>query len=410
MGYYHVESKVKIANLKVGMYVSRLDRPWLETPFLFQGFYIRTTSEVDTLSKYCLYVFIDHDKAPYQSQLQNIPAAGQKTNRIADLPKAIIRYQDTKLVEDEIKFAKECHSSLITQVEQMMQDAGNDKALEISKMKLLVKDMVTSIVRNPDAFLWLTKLKCIDTYAYKHSIDSATLAVAFGRHLGLSVNELNHLAVGVMLCDIGKTKLPRGLLSKPGRLSEEEFELVKTHVEHSVSIMQQSGNMSTKSIEIAMHHHERANGSGYPQGLKGSQIPVFSRIAAIVDCYDAITTERSYCKALSPLNAIRCLYEWRDIEFQSELVEEFIQCLGIFPTGSIVELSSGEIGIVLSQNRTRRLRPRVMLVLDHKHVMIHALPVIDLALVETDAESKPLEIVTTHEPWAFGIDPGAFFI
>jgi len=392
------------------MFVSRLDRPWLETPFLFQGFYIRTPNDIKTLKKYCIYVYINTEKMPLSPDKIEIFSGNLNHGDSNSLPNRSKVYKDRSLVEEEIKFAKQCHESLVTHFKQLLIDVQDGRSLALTEMQKSISGMVDSIVRIPDAFLWLTTLKNIDSYAYKHAIGSSVLAVSFGRHLGLSIPELNDLATGVLLCDIGKSQLPKELLTKPGRLSDEEFSLVKTHVSHSVKLMTNTSDIGLAAIEIAQHHHERHNGTGYPQGLSGKQIPVFARIAAIVDCYDAITTKRPYSNALSSLEAIKSLYEWRDLDFQKELVEEFIQCLGIFPTGSIVELSDGHIGIVLSQNRVRRLRPRIMLVLDSNHTMLGHLPVIDLAVELTDKDNNPLEIITTHEPWAFGIDPSVYFL
>jgi len=405
--------KILVQSLEIGMYVGRLDRPWLETPFLFQGFYIQSSRDIATLAIHCEHVFIDTDKEPFGStQIKVFSSASKEPNTAkSKLPKRSCTYEDKTLVEDEISFAKQCRQSLNKHYHVIHEDVENGNNLDLSKISKSIEEMVTSIIRNADAFLWLTKLKNIDAYAYNHAIDTSVLAVSFGRHLGLNKEELTELATGVLLCDIGKIKLPKKLLSKPGRLTNEEFEIIKTHVELGVDILQQAkGNSSREIIKIARFHHERHNGHGYPNGLSGQQIPAFARIAAIVDCYDAITTHRSYCTALSALDAIKCMYEWRDIDFQKDLIEEFIQCLGIFPTGCIVELSTGEFGIVLAQNRIRRLRPRVMLVLDKNQRSLEHLPVIDLVKEETDANGNTLEIVRTHESGVYGIDPANFFI
>jgi len=152
------------------------------------------------------------------------------------------------------------------------------------------------------------------------------------------------------------------------------------------------------------YHHERHDGSGYPKGLKGDQIPIFARIAAIVDCYDAITSHRSYAKALPPSMAIKMLYEWRDVDFQAELVEEFIQAVGIYPAGTLVELSSGEVGVVLSEYRTRRLRPKVMILLDANKKPVTDVQTVNLLETTHTQDGKSLDIVNSLEPDAYGID------
>ena len=405
--------KVPVPNLKIGMFVAQLDRPWLETPFLFQGFYIHNQNDIEILKQHCNYVYVDAEKQERDlEEFRIFSSSSQKKNRDkGKLPTRHCEYEDKIPVEDEIGFAKQCRESLNKHCHKLFVDISEGKTLDLSRMEESIDKMVASVIRNPDAFLWLTKLKNLDNYAYNHAIDTSVLAASFGRHLGLNQSELKDLATGVLLCDIGKVKLPQAILSKPGRLSEREFDLIKTHVELSVEILETAQQkVSREIIKIARFHHERHNGHGYLNGLSGPQIPVMARICAIVDCYDAITTHRVYNRALSPLEAIKCMYEWRDIDFQKDLVEEFIQCLGIFPTGSVVELSSGEVGIVIAQNRIRRLRPRVMLVLDSEHRSLDHLPVIDLVHETRDKSNRPLEIIRTHSAGAFGIDPANFFI
>jgi HD-GYP domain-containing protein (c-di-GMP phosphodiesterase class II) len=402
--------KISVPDLQVGMYVARLDRPWLETPFLFQGFFVSGQEDIDVLKGYCVYVFVDPEKTPVSEQkIDSLISPSKKTSR-KSLPDRSCDYEEKHKVEEEIEFAKQIHLSLNQHYRQLVDEVKEGNKLDISKVKTSLHEMVNSVIRNPDALLLLSRLRALDSYTYKHSIHSSILAVTFGRHLGLNIDELKDLALGVLMCDIGKVKLPRALLKKPGRLSDEEFKLIKRHVDFSIEIVEQAGKPSREVIKTIRFHHERHNGRGYPQGLAGQQIPVFARIASIVDCYDAITTKRTYHDAMDNLEAIRCMYEWRDIDFQAELVEEFIQCLGVFPTGTIVELSTGEVGIVLAQNRTRRLRPRVMLVLDSEHVALDHFPVVDLSTEWENKDGKTIEIVTTHEPGAYGIDPSEFFL
>lgn len=404
LGKVALERKINTEDLKEGMYVSRLDRSWLETPFLFQGFFIKQ-DDIPVLQKYCSHVFVNLDKKNSDIQIPEITAK-PKNNKV--LPPRHTEYDDSVPVEKEIQFAKECHASLSEYMQGIGKTIKEGKPIRLIEISDSVNQMIKSIIRNPDAFMWLTKLKNLDDYSYKHSIDASILAVSFGRHLGLSQMDLQNLAIGGLFFDIGKAKLDESILSKPGRLTTEEFESIKNHVAHSIEILQQTNKVDESILDMIRYHHERHDGSGYPHGLKGLQIPLFARIAAIVDCYDAITTPRIYNQAVSSLEAIKQLYEWRDVDFQKELIEEFIQCIGVFPTGSIVELNSGEIGVVLSQNRIRRLRPKLMLILDSNQVSLDHYPILDLG--QEQAGGNKIEIVTTHEPGSFGIDPREFFL
>ncbi len=407
-----IEQKTDINDLRIGMYVSRLDRAWVDTPFMFQGFYIHDDEDIIALRKHCRFVYTDSTKENIADhKMQTLVSTKQSTsNSIAGLPARKVHYEDTTAVEDEIVIARECHADLNQTVESMAADVKSGNKIDLNKTKKTVNNMIDSIARNPDAFMWLTKLKDTDSYTYRHAMDSSILAVSLGRHLGLSKSELKDLAIGSLLFDIGKVKLPANILNKPGRLTDEEFALVRKHVDFSVEIMKGIKGMPARAIEIAQFHHERHNGNGYPQGLKGTEIPVFARIAAIVDCYDAITSDRTYNRAISSHEAIKQLYEWGNVDFQIELIEQFIQCLGIYPTGSLVELSTGQVGVILSQNRVRRLRPKVMLILDEHKVAYESFPVVDLVLEMEDKHGNALDIVATHEPGAFGIDPKTFYL
>lgn len=406
------DRKVDSKHLKLGMFVSGLDRPWLDTPFPFQGFEVKGNEELAQLKEICEYVYIDTARGiganDYLSDTGlNTQAA---LEALASKSDADPVYKDTVTVEQELKVAKVSHEKACEIIGDFMVDARNGKELRVDAVESVVEGMVESIVRNPDAFIWLSKLKQKDSYTYSHSIDVCALMIAFGRHLGLPKDQLAVLAQGALMFDIGKMRLPSELLNKPRKLNVKEYELVKRHVEFGVSILQRTPGIHKDVIAITVTHHERYNGSGYPRGLRGDKIPFFGRMAAIVDCYDAITSNRPYCEGLTPHEAVRKLYEWRNVDFQDELVESFIQCLGVYPTGTLIELSSGEIAIVLSQNRVRRLRPKVMLVLDSNKQNVGTYPTVDMATTLEDADGVPLEILKAVDPREYNIDPKEFYL
>jgi len=333
------------------------------------------------------------------------------TNTLPDeLDRRQATYQEQTSIEEEIEVAKDIHQSGTQAIAEIMDDVHLGKKISITRVKQAVGGMVESIVRNPDAFAWLAQLKNKDSYTYSHCLDTCALGLIFGRHLGISKEELKVLGTGTLLLDIGKMRMPAELLEKPGKLTEKEFQIMKTHVGHSVEIMRGRKAMPAAAIEMAATHHERHNGEGYPLNLMGKEIPIFGKIAGIVDCYDAVTSDRVYRSAISPHKALRMLYAGNDKDFQAALVEQFIQCIGIYPVGGLVELSTGEIGIVLSQNRVRRLRPKVMLILDRDKKPHKTAPTIDLLTQVSDASGNPLEIKEALEPGAHGINPKEFYL
>ena len=314
------------------------------------------------------------------------------------------KYQDSTGWTDEYPRAKAAVDQLAETVGTIFDQVATGGALDVLKVRKSVDPMIDSITRNPDACIWLARMKQQDSYTYQHSVGASIWAVALGRQLGLPRADLRSLAIGGLLFDVGKLGVPAELLKATRKLSDEEFAEVRNHVNRGVDMIQSSGLMNRDVLDMVAHHHERHDGSGYPQGLAGDKIPIYARIAAIVDCYDAITSHRSYARAIPPSVAIKMLYEWRDIEFQAELIEEFIQAVGIYPAGTLVELSSGEVAVVVAEYRTRRLRPRVMVLLDADKQPLADLKMIDMLNQTTTEDGQPLDIVNSLEPEAYGID------
>jgi HD-GYP domain-containing protein (c-di-GMP phosphodiesterase class II) len=412
-----MNKKTNVTDLHIGMYVAALDRPWLETPFLFQGFIIENEADLKLLKEQCEYVYVDEERITRQNPKFTFKSGQGFARRFDKSVKHEFKdikgkhvYRDKVPVEKELNVARAIREDLEDEFKLILQRVGEGKKLDIENASKAISSMVESVLRNPDAFLWLSRLKQSDSYSYQHSIDSAVLSVSMGRHLGFSKGEMNDLAIGTLLLDVGKVKLPEGLLTKPGRLTADELREIHKHVDYSVKIMTETKGISAKAIEMAYSHHERHDGSGYPRGIKGTEIPLFGRIAAVVDCYDAMTSDRAYSKAIAPHQAIRLLYEWRNKDFQEEIVEQFIQCLGVYPTGSLVELSTGQVGVVLSQNRVRHLRPRIILILDEDKIAYEAFPVVDLIKETEDKDGNPLEVDKVLEPHAYGIDPATMYI
>ncbi|MAL93532.1 MAG: diguanylate cyclase [Haliea sp.] len=399
--------KISTADLELGMYVSGLDRPWLETPFLLQGFRVASEDDLKTLQRYCQYVYVDIEKSQQQEHVLQRKQRIQRPrlSRQALFPtRKLTSYQDSSDWAEEYPRAESAVKQLSQGVEEIFQHARDGAAVDVVRVKRSVEPMIDSISRNPDACIWLARLKQQDQYTYQHSLGASIWAVALGRQLGLPRSDLRSLAIGGLLFDVGKLRIDPELLHTDQPLSAEEFAEMREHVRYGIEMLGETGLMNTDVLDMVAHHHERHNGSGYPQGLKGDSIPVFARIAAIVDCYDAITSHRSYASATSPSAAIKMLYEAKDIDFQAELVEEFIQAVGIYPAGTLVELSSGEVAVVVAEYRTRRLRPRVMIILDADKRPVTGVHMVDLLRETQCVDGSSLEIVASLEPGSYGID------
>lgn len=402
--------KIPVEELRHGMFVAQLDRPWLGTPFLVEGFLVTNDKEIRAFKKHCKHVFIDESRGSLDQQADvSDSASSEAVRRHASLKnsfpgKALKDYEDTKQFSEEIRYAESVYKDFDQGVVKIFDRCRSDQPLELENIRGAVEGICESIVRNPDACMLLHRLSKRDDYSYNHAIGSSIWAAAMGRQIGLPEEDIKSLAFGSLLCDIGKLKVPSSILNKPEALSDWEFEIVRTHVEQGIELVSNCTGIDEAVLEMVTHHHERHDGHGYPNGLKGDEIPVFARIAGIIDCYDAMTSDRPYSSGLSPSEAIRILNHRRDIDFQASLVDEFIQAVGIYPCGTLVELSSGEIGIVAAEYRTRRLRPKILLVADREKKKLETHSYLDLMEVTEDDRGRPLEILRSLEPAAFDFD------
>lgn len=390
------ELKTSIDGLAVGMYVTRLDRPWLETPFPLQGVCINSAADIELLRRYASYVYVDTARGPSPHPQFWISGNSDQMKLKGAAPAPIqvdyIRSDDeyTKLkkcfyeiktpLTQELENAKEIKRIVNDSFKKVLNDLYKGKALDIDLVKQGVEATVDSIMRNPSAFALLLQLEKSDEYAYVHSLGTSVWCAQFGRHLGLERSEVLNLALGGMLLDVGKVKVPNSLLHKREAISPEENTLIHQHVDHSLRILAATKAIAPDVLRMVATHHERADGSGYPEGIKNDSIPIFGRIAGIVDSYDAMTTKRPYTDNIyTPHEAINELYRCRGSYFQAELVEQFIQTVGLYPTGSLVEFSSGEIGVVIEVNDLKRLFPTVMLLLDKDKLPLAEFQTINLS-------------------------------
>ncbi len=404
------------------MYVAELDRPWLGTPFLFQGFEIRSDAELLELKRLCKWVYVDTPDAPIgisaprpaeavappRPQPKVLSDAEQRVAReilkIINQPRAQPVYSDKCEIEQEIPTAREHIAVARTLIYQILDDVRTGKNIDAISAKRVVGSLAESVIRNPDALTCFIQLKNKDEYTAQHSMRVCILALAFGRHLGLDRDTLELLGIGALMHDIGKMKVPNEILNKPASLTDYEFSLMKSHVPRGVEILEGTTGIPRPAIEVARCHHERYAGSGYISGLTGDQIGFFGMIGGIVDCYDAVTSDRPYRAGMSAHAALKQMYEWRGRDFHPGLVEQFIQCMGIYPIGSVVELNTGEIAVVVTMNRVRRLKPRVTLVLNANYAPYSTPVTVDLMNHKTQ-DGRACEIDRVLEAGTFGIDP-----
>lgn len=357
-------------DLKIGMYVSYLDRPWTETDFPFRGFRVDSDEELRRLRESCEYVFVDpqrgDQKTGYQQFFEDKARSAEKERAAEEeQPRD---YEDQHPTEREFRAAKAAHASFRSEVVRAFEQARVGALQDLAGLKAAAEDLVDSVVRMPDALIYLVRTQASGDYLYRHAVACAVMCAAMGRQMGLPRGSLLTLAMGGALLDIGKTRTPSDLLQRTSALtlSSGELHQLRRHVEYSLEIISKADPDNSQLSELVAAHHERHNGSGYPRGLAANSIPVLARIAAIVDMYDAMISERSYGRRATPYEAVRYLKSQRDGDFDGRLVNDFALAFGYYPTGSLVELSTGQVGFVIQQNRFAQLQPRVYVVMDAK--------------------------------------------
>jgi HD-GYP domain-containing protein (c-di-GMP phosphodiesterase class II) len=534
--------KVKSADLRIGMFVADLDRPWIDTPFLLQGFLIEDREQLDQVIGCCSWVMIDPQRsigsayeplpkpkppdrreasesphvvitkvaAPVEGQSedsetssdasqrsalnkktapnnkqadapakgrtsfavemrtasqpdepgddQSVPVdreairtrldadAGRKPGLFSQLKESVrnlfltkqkddidydniedeynttgayVRpsfipetvqltiYEDKLTVEEEIAFAHEAFTRTNDLLHRVTEDIRTGGGLQLENVEAVIDDMVESMVRNPDAMMWVARLREQSISTYGHGLSVAVNLVAFGRHLGYPKNSLSHLGLLGMLLDLGKIKIPIELLEKHERLTPAEFDLVKQHVQFGLDILHQTPNIHSDVLDGVAQHHERMNGKGYPFGLVGEKITVFGRMAGIADSYAAMTQQRNYAETASPHEALQTMSSFAGTQFHSEMLEQFIQSIGAFPVGSLVELSTGEVAVVATHNKLKRLKPKVMIITEADKTVRKFPTTKDLLY---DVSEKPVYIRRGLPPKAFGLDVSEFYL
>mgnify|MGYP000858977188 CR=1 FL=1 len=333
-----------------------------------------------------------------------------RSDALTPMATRLVVYQETQTLAEELPRAREALERSHEVLKKIVEDVQSRGAVHLEKAEEVVNELVDSMQRNPNALIWLSRLKDVDRRTYAHSMQAAIYMVALGMQLGLARDELNHLSLAGMMLDVGKLRVPQDLLEKPGKLSEAEFAEVRRHVEHSLAILAESRGVHHKVLEAVKRHHEREDGSGYPRGKRGEAIGLYGRMAGLVDTFVALTNPRSYAETLSMHEALRQLHDWRGTQFHEPLVEQFVQAVGVFPVGSLVELSSGEVAVVISHNRVRRLKPRVLLLTGPDKTPLGRPVSLDLLYAPAGANNAELTIAQALPTGAYGIDPQEYYL
>lgn len=420
------EREIPVESLEVGMWVCRLDRPWEGTPFLLQGLLIETRADVELLARYCKTVHVDIElsKPEVSQRLRSLPREAAKLgghNTLSglqgtspasagqvDRPAALAPAKTGRMpTPDDLDMARNAIALVVSRTTELFEHLREGQPVTREQIEAVAVPVVDNIARNQDAFLWLMALKRHSSYEYMHAMNCCALSAAFALELALPADRINAIAVGGLIMNIGMVDVPEEILNAPRDLRPEEWAQVRLHVESGLRRAQAMSFSDADTLAMVACHHERYDGTGYPAGLKGPGIPMAGRLAAIVDAFDAMCADRPHRRAISRSEALHELYRLRGTRFHRELVEEFVKCLGIYPVGSLVELNTGEVAIVMIQNALLRLRPRIMVLTDEKKQTLGHFHSIDLSDTREDAS---VHILRTLGPGAYGLDPTELFL
>ena len=436
---------VAVNNLKLGMFVSELDRPWLGTPFLLQGFLIESDDEILQLQQCCRSVVVDRRRSvgdqyadrPRERDPKRTASGPVTRNRLATGVSSRVGFEDGEFLslarrlrerapltgaprmvpqgresrlEEELIYSAPIIDDVHHTLESIQRAADSAGNIDLSRVRGLVEEMAAGVKRNPDAMLWLTRLKIKDQYSYDHAVDVSVHLMVFARFLGLSNMAIEDLGQAGLLQDIGKVSIDPAILGKPSPLTAEESLAMQSHVVSSLELLTGRLEFSPEVSRIIKGHHERYDGSGYPLHLLGDKIELHAELAGLIDTYCAMTRQRVFSAAVSSQKALEMLSRTRDITFRAALVDQFVQCLGLYPIGTLVELNTGEVAVVIQQNQVRRLRPRLLILLAQDKTLERWPRSLDLILDPATPTGEPYRIQAALPSNAYGIDPAEFFL
>jgi putative nucleotidyltransferase with HDIG domain len=396
--------RVDVSQLQPGMYIHDLNCDWMSHPFLRQRFRIESDAQIAETG--LREVYIDTDKG---SDVSDAPTAAEVTASLqVQMEQAAEAPAPAKAasVGEELGRARKVFGEANRVVRSLMRDARLGNQVSLESVEPVVENVTASILRNGSALLSLTRIKSKDDYTFLHSVSVCALLVSFCRVADFDAAGIREAGIGGLLHDIGKMKTPDAILNKPGKLTDEEFAVMKSHAVESRNILLATPGISKAAVEVAGQHHERWDGSGYPDRLKGEQISRIGQMAAICDVYDAITSDRCYHKGMAPTEAMRKIFEWSRFHFNPDLTQRFMRSIGIYPVGSLVKLESGRLALVLEQGEGNLLSPKVRVIFDARHG--HYLKPEDIELSRPMGKGGADRIVAHEDPAKWQIDPFRF--
>ncbi|MBU0590177.1 MAG: HD-GYP domain-containing protein [Gammaproteobacteria bacterium] len=375
--------RISVQQLTLGMHIKEFCGSWMEHPFWRSGFLLEDPKDIKRIHGSSIQeVWIDVGKGvdvpqgePAVLEKQAHAQAEQALGSIKPAPQEPVAVS----VADEIAQASRICAQSKQAVMLMFQEARMGKVVDTATAQNLVKDISASVSRNAGALISLARLKTADDYTYMHSVAVCAMMVALARQLGLSEAETRSAGLAGLLHDLGKAMMPMQVLNKPGKLTDAEFIIIKSHPLEGHAMLLKVPDIDPIALDVCLNHHEKVDGSGYPKALKADEISLFAKMGAVCDVYDAITSNRPYKAGWDPAESLRKMAEWADGHFDRQVFQAFVKSLGIYPIGSLVRLSSGRIAVVMEQTARSLTMPRVKVFFSTKSDMRIPPEIVDLS-------------------------------
>ncbi len=394
--------KIKVEQLVLGMHIKEFCGSWMEHPFWRTGFIITDPKDIKTLLISSIKeVWIDSikglDISEGQSAVTEAESDAQVEEEFLEAAK-VHRVTSPVSTAVELERASKICAQSKQAVISMFQEARMGKAVDVGGAQRMVEEITDSVSRNPGALISLARLKTADDYTYMHSVAVCAMMVALSKQLGQDEAQTRQAGLAGLMHDLGKALMPMDVLNKPGKLTEEEFAVIKTHPAEGHRLLLTGQKVDSVVLDICLYHHEKIDGSGYPKGLKDTEINVFAKMGAVCDVYDAITSNRPYKSGWDPAESLRKMAEWSNGHFDAKIFQAFVKSLGIYPIGSLVRLTSGRLGVVVDQTGKSLTMPVVKVFFSTKSNMRIVPIIVDLSQATTSEK-----IVSRENPakWKF---------
>lgn len=374
---------VNCADLLIGMFVFELDRPWSGTPFLPAGFHIRKADELQMLAKFCNTVRIDISRGVQPAKFKGNKLTILSSARKASPASATIkvnrnRYPVTSTVKKQLDVTDNSYQQLLSAFDQFTKSIRADQEADLDLLIAPIDSLIASALANPNTLVWCLNTDPVPVNPSAYCVRAAVWAVLLARQIGFPVTEIKPLFLGTLLADVGLWKLSESLVNKRVNFRKQDFYEYQTHVELGLDVLNSYAELDERVIRIVRSHHERNDGRGFPKGLKGEQIPTLARFANLCYCFERLLRSLSDKQNASPAKAIARLYRQRDLKFPEQLVVEFIHLMGMYPIGTLIELNTGEIAIVLEQHAAEKLSPKIALLTNEQQEKLPQPKVIQL--------------------------------